>query len=292
MPLPFSQEQSYTKINRIFVDSEERESGTISDYQYLLKDEIQQVVGIELTAYAIPTTLTPTFIPNLNDQFKFELTHAGLGHTFVATVTFPSKSYTYENVENPYLSYVIAMKQFMNESIFNDPVFGNAGTNPVTFLVFADPETRTHVSAVGTGLTGFRFLFQDIQNSANVAMGFDNTNTANNLTQISPRKVSLDPFPRLDIFVKEFPELSPLDAIYNPNASYYGTTRNDSNVTRTRLLSSKPVRKLTCLTISLRIDGIPVVDKFENEHSLCFTIISIANEEKVPNWAKLQQLTL
>lgn len=292
MPLPFSQKESYTKVNRIFVDSTERQEGTVAEYQYVLKDEIQDVVGVELTAYAIPTTLTPTFIPGLNDQFNFDITHAGLGYTFTGTVNFPSKSFTYENVENPYLSYVIALKQYLNESVFFDPVFGNGGTNPATFVVFADPETRTHISVLGTGITGFRFLFDGVKNSANVVMGFPKINTASNLSQISPNKVSLDPFPRLDIIVKEFPELAPLDVIYNPSASYYGTTRNDSNVTRTRLLSSKPVRKLKTLTIRLEIDGIPVVDQEENEHSLCFTILSIANEEKVPKWADLQQLTL
>ena len=292
MPLPFSQREDYTRINRIFVDSSERSQGTVSNYRYDLKDEIQEVVGIELTGYAIPTTLTPTFVPNLNDQFRFEI-KSGL-YTFTATSTFPSKSYTYENVENPYLSYIITLKQIMTDAIFNDPVFGNNGTNPVTFTVFADPETRTHINASGIGLTSFRFLFSNLENSANTAMGYDKIDTSNNvsLTQISPRKVSLDPFPRLDIFIKEFPEVSPVDVIYNPSASYYGTTKNDTNVTRMRLLSSKPLKKLKWLNISLKINGIPIVNQPDNEHSLAFTILSIANEEKVPNWAKLQSLAL
>jgi hypothetical protein len=292
MPLPFSQREDYTRINRIFVDSSERSQGTVSNYRYDLKDEIQEVVGIELTGYAIPTTLTPTFVPNLNDQFRFEI-KSGL-YTFTATSTFPSKSYTYENVENPYLSYIITLKQIMTDAIFNDPVFGNNGTNPVTFTVFADPETRTHINASGTGLTSFRFLFSNLENSAHTAMGYDKIDTSNNvsLTQISPRKVSLDPFPRLDIFIKEFPEVSPVDVIYNPSASYYGTTKNDTNVTRMRLLSSKPLKKLKWLNISLKINGIPIVNQPDNEHSLAFTILSIANEEKVPNWAKLQSLAL
>ncbi len=292
MPLPFSQREDYTRINRIFVDSSERSEGTVSNYRYDLKDEIQEVVGIELTGYAIPTTLTPTFVPNLNDQFRFELKR-GL-YTFTTTATFPSKSYTYENVENPYLSYIITLKQIMTDAVFNDPVFGNNGTHPVTFTVFADPETRTHITANANGLTSFRFLFLNLENSAHIAMGFDKIDTSNNvtLTQISPRKVSLDPFPRLDIFVKEFPEFSPVDVVYNPSASYYGTTRNDTNVTRMRLLSSKPLKKLKWLNISLKIKGIPIVDQPDNEHSLAFTILSIANEEKVPNWAKLQSLAL
>lgn len=287
MPLPIPHGEKYVRISRVFVDSGDRSEGTVSDYLFDMNDEIQEVVGIELTGYVIPSSLTPSFLKDVNDCLDFELSNGVTTKIFTAKWT--SQSYTYDNVSNPYLSYVLSLKQILEEACFVDPVFGNNGTNRAIFEVESDPETRTVVRVLpSTGITSFRFMFASgpcKDSSPFTAMGFSQTDTAAGVLQIvSPRQVKLDAFPRIDIFIDEFPEFKPVDTIYNSNAAYYGTTYNDTNITRTPLLSSKPLQCLKRLHIRLRINGEPVPDLAQNEHSFCFTLFSLASEEYVPRW--------
>lgn len=287
MPLPISHGEKYIRISRVFVDSEERSEGTVSDYTYDMNLEIQEVVGVELTGYVIPSSITPSFVTDLNDCLDFELSNGVT--TTVFTAKWPSNSYTYENVSNPYLSYVLSLQQILEEAVFLDPVFGNNGPNRAFFDVTSDPETRTDVQVrPGFGITSFRFLFDSgpcRKTSPFVAMGFPQVDTPAGQTRIvSPQTTKLDSFPRVDIFIDEFPELSPLDVVYNSNAAYYGTTYNDTNITRTPFLSNNPIRRLKKLHVRLRINGEPIPHLAQNEHSFCFTVFSIANEEYVPRW--------
>lgn len=287
MPLPISHGERYVRISRVFIDSEERSEGTVSDYRFDMNTEIQEVVGVELTGYVIPSSLTPSFLNGVNDKLDFELSNGVTTKQFSAT--WPSNSYTYENVSIPYLGYINTLLQILEETVFLDPVFGNNGTHRAFFLVQADPETRTDVSVLPTtGITSFRFLFDSGPNSSVSAfreMGFSQVDTpAGALEIVSPNTVKLDAFPRVDIFIDEFPELRPLDTIYNRNAAYYGTTYNDTNISRTPLLSSKPPQRLKTLHIRLRIGDKPVPNIQQNEHSICLTIFSLANEEYVPRW--------
>lgn len=287
MPLPVSHGDKFIRISRVFVDSEERTSGTTTNYEFKMNKEIQEVIGIELTGYAIPSSMTPSFITDVNDCLDFSLSNGVT--TKVFTAIFPSESYTYENVSNPYLSYVLTLKQILEESVFFDPVFGNGGTHRFYADTISDPNTRTDlVARAGTGITEFRFLFGSgpcNDRSPRVAMGFTDADTPAATTRItSPFQTKLDSFPRVNIFVKEFPELSPLDIVYNNNAAYYGTTYNDTNVTRTPFLSDKPLQRLNTLHIRMEISGELVPDLPKNEHSLCFTIFSVDSEEYVPRW--------
>lgn len=293
MPLPIAHGESYIRISRVFVDSGERSEGTVSDYTFDLPEEIQQVVAIELTGYVIPSSLTPTFIADENDCLDFELSDGTT--TTVFTAKWPSQSYTYENVSNPYLSYVLSLKQILTDAVLADPTFGSNGISKPEFVVESDPETRTVVRVEGASITSFRFLFASgpcEKTSPHTAMGFEKVDTpVGALTITSPLPVKLDPFPRVDILIDEFPDFKPLDIIYNRNATYYGTTYNDTNVSRARLISGSPVRRLKQLHIRLRIGDEPVPDLEQNEHSFCFTVFSIASEEDVPAWLN-QMMTL
>lgn len=289
MPLqiPHSREK-YIKVTRVFVDSEESD-GTISDYRFSMPEEIQDVVAIEMTAFAVPSSLTPTFLPGLNDQLDFELAAGALTRTF--SVTWPSFSYVYQNIDVPYLSYSNALRSLMETAVFTDPDFGNGAPNQTDFEFLVSPEELTVLKVSGPGVTGLRFLFgtgPGRNTSAAKAMGFpEDVDTAALLLQKSPNPVVLDPFKRVDVTIDEFPELQPLQVIYNTNSTYYGTTYNETNVTRTEFLT-KPPRRISHLTIRVRIDGKPVLNDPRNHHSFTFTVLSLANEVSVPNWAKNQ----
>lgn len=290
MPLPIAKSgNDYIRMRRIFTDSTEAERGTISDYRIKLKRQFQDVVALELTGYVIPSSMTPSFKPEYNDKFEFELTAGATTKSF--TVTWPSFSYTYQNVSVPYVSYINTLEQLLANAVLTDATFGTSGTNPATFQVLADPEERTLVTVSGTGITGFRFLFGSGANAdleTYLAMGFaQGVDTTSSLTQTSPNRVILDPFRRLEIYIDEFPELQPFHVIYNDNAAYYGTVNNDVNYTRVRFLSSKPIQRLTHLTIRLRLNGdFLVEDSFKNHHTFSFTVFHLAYEDKLPKWLK------
>lgn len=286
MPLPEQKaSEGFIQVDRIFVDSADRTAGTVSDYRIDLDELYEDVIGIELTGFAIPSSLTPTFRGSYNDKFDFELSTAAQTRQF--TVTMPNFSYTYQNVQVPYLSLVNALQQKMQTAIATDSVFGTNGTNPVLIFVLADPEQRTHILVSGTGLTQFRLLFATGPNNNLLAyqvLGFDKQDYSTASEIISPRRTLLEPFRSIEIYIDEFPELQPLAVIYNTNAAYYGEWQNETNLTRLRLLSSSPPLRIDRLTLRIRTGGVPVEDLLKNEHSLSFTIFHIAYEDKLPSW--------
>ena len=204
-------------------------------------------------------------------------------------------SYTYQNVDNPYLSYVNALSQSLTVATLNDPDFGTNGANFAFFTVLVDVNLRTNVVVTGAGITNFQFLFASGSNqeqAANVQMGFPTAvdTPAGQLSIVSPNKVLLDVYTNVEIHMDEFKELDPVDVIYNTNNGYYGTVYN-SVITRTQLLT-QPIRNLKSLTVSLTINGVPIVDQERNNHSLSFTVFSLSKDQDVPKWAQLQGFAL
>lgn len=295
MPLQIAEGEHYIEVDRFFLDSDDKEEGgTVSDYRVKLNKVVEDVIGIELTAYAVPSSLTPTFLSGTNDTVDFSLSAGALTKTF--TARWPSQSYTYQNVDNPYLSYVNGLAQILGAAVAFDPDFGLNGPNFAFFFSVADVGLKTDIRVSGTGITEFRLLFASGPNAAeaaNVQMGFPTAvDTAAGVTEIvSPQAVKLDIYTRVDITVDEFAELRPLDVVYNTNSAYFGTIYNDKNVTRTQLLT-QPLRRLEFMTIRLRINGVPVVDTPRNAHSLTFTVFSLSKDIALPKWAKLQKLAL
>lgn len=294
MPLQFAPGKNYVKIDRVYVDSGDRDEGTVSKYKINLTQQIEDVVGIAMTSYLMPSSATPTFLKGTNDKVDFRLSAGALTKDF--TFFWPSLSFTYQNVANPYLSYVNSLFQSLNVATLNDPDFGTNGPNFAIFEVLVDVNLKTNVIVRGFGITNFQFLFASGPNNeeaANVQMGFPTAvdTPAGQTSIVSPNRVQLDPYTRVEIRVDEVKELQPLDVIYNTNSAYFGTVYNSVNVTRTQLLT-EPIRNLKSLTISLTIDGQPIVDQERNNHCLSFTIFSLSKDPHIPEWAQLQGFTL
>lgn len=291
--MPFlqaSSDEKYIKIDRLFYDSTERNEGNVSDYKINLREHIPNVIACELTGYFFPTSVTPTFLDDLNNKFDFTLRRNDL-YTETFSVSFPSRSFTYQNVNHPEVDYCTTLEQLMRRAVITSPVFGLNGTDEVFFNVAASSDLHTVIQITGLTLLNFELLFASGANSAlsaNTEMGFDKIDyLSTNSIITSPRETKLDALQRLDIFIDEFPELSPFEVVYNSNAAYYGTVQNNPNVTRTQVFHETPKRSLRTLTIRLRIEGKPIVLDKENEHSLCLTVFSLSDEIKTPAW--LQQ---
>lgn len=295
MPLqPEFTKNSYVKIHRLFISSADRTSSSQSRYDYFiqLKQEIQYVIGMEITGYNLPSDMAPTFISSSGsasgtDKVDFELTNGVT--TTVFTATWPQKQYDYQNVTVPYLSYVDILQQIMQDAVDSDATFGIGGANEATFTSVATPEEETKVTVSGTGITGFRFLFAtgpNEKNSSYLAMGFNKTDTASSLTQTSPSRAVMKPYRYLDFNLSCAPEFNPLKRIYMTDNVYYGTVRNDPNLTRTRLLSSQPIRVLKNFRVQLFLENnvVPPVSGSQLDHEFTLTVFSLANEVEVPSW--------
>lgn len=286
--------QNYIKIHKLFISSADRTSASQSRYDYFIRlpTQIQYVVGLEITGYNLPSDLAPTFITSTSgalgtDKVDFELTNGVT--TTVFTATWPQKQYDYQNVTVPYLSYVDILQQIMQDAVDGDAVFGIGGPNQATFLSEAVPEEQTKVTVSGTGITGFRFLFAsgpNQQNSSYLAMGWNKVDTASSLVQLSPSRAVMKPYRYVDFFLDCAPEFRPLKRVYLTDNVYYGTVRNDPNITRTRLLSSQPIRVLENFRVQLFLEGgvVPPVTSSSLDHEITITVFALANEVEVPQW--------
>ena len=64
MPLQTEKGPNYVKVTKLYVNSDDRDDSSNGPYDYVitLPQEIQYVVGIELTSYNFPSDIAPTFI--------------------------------------------------------------------------------------------------------------------------------------------------------------------------------------------------------------------------------------
>jgi hypothetical protein len=283
---------SYVRVDKIFINSNDRSSGTVTDYTIDLKTQLQNVIAIEVTGYNLPLSMAPTFTSRTstvnpgNNKVDFCVTNGVITTNFV--FTWPAKQYTYSNVTVPYLSYVDTLQQLLNIAVAADPVFGVSGANSAFFVVDIDPEERTVVRVFGSGVTGFGFLFASGINNADAAylpMGFVKLDTAVAPVITSSGFTQLKPYRFVDVNIDAAEEMKPLKRIYMTDLLTFGTTRNDADLTRTRLLD-QPVRTMRRLKISLTLENnIKPVD-LGLAHDLTLTVLSLNNEQTLPKWLK------
>jgi hypothetical protein len=289
---------SYVKVDRLFTSSRERTetSRGTHEYQIRLRDELNYIVGIELTGYSLPTSIAPSFLkPSTdfvgNDAVDFTLRLDGVQRTF--SFLWPNFKYQYNSTSGQVISYTSALQQILKDVIDSDPYYSGIGGVDVSVLPRSDGKTSIVLMApVGSGMVGdfISFLWGTGANSERSAwkqMGFTQTDTPYNplsitFTVLSPNPTDLTPFSYCDVVVQEVPELDPLKRIYFDKENSL-VVRNDPNLTRTRLLS-QPNRVLKTLTIRLYLEGrISAPD--DKEHDLNFTVFSMQPEiPQIPTW--------
>jgi hypothetical protein len=273
----------FLEVRRVYVDSADRSKGTTSDYEFKLPRAIANVVSIELTGFAIPDSLTPSFQTGVNDAVDFSVTRGILTKFF--TFRWPSNSYVYTtDTVSRTQSFCIVFEELLNRAMFSDPDFGAGAAQPVQIAcIFSN--FKTHLVNYTDSFTEFSLLVGSGPNreqAANLQLGFahiDYHSTGQEL--ISPDPVFLDPVKTIELFIDEIPEYSPLAVIYTSNEKYY-RSKNEVSF-RSRFLDESPPRILSRLTIRVRVNGRPIETGLKNEHSFSFTLYCIT-EESVPSW--------
>jgi len=284
-------DKGYINVIREFVDSKSREEGTVSSYTHRLKKRVTNVVAIALTGFALPDSVTPSFVKDANDTVDFTVVrNDNFARSF--QFAFPSDSFTYQNPSYPVYDYVYTLSRLLSNTLLTDSVFGLGQPDQVYFVVGGSSEEKTVINAYGATLKEIRFDFASGPGSSKTAatvMGFTETDVVSvtdGLSQliISPFKTKLDLVQRVEVRIREFPELDPFAVVYNMNARFYGTVYNDLNLTRVQVLRQDTKRVIEKLHIELTINGQPIVNDNDNEHSLSLTIWQISPEETVPRW--------
>jgi hypothetical protein len=88
------------------------------------------------------------------------------------------------------------------------------------------------------------------------------------LSSVSPRLTQLNPFRFIDINIDAAREFSPLKRVYISDQQSYGSVRNDLDITRTRLLSTQPVRVLERLHATITLENGELPPDTGLEHDL------------------------
>lgn len=286
--------ENYVKVSRLYISSADRTESSSSrfDYTVVLDQPLQYVIGFEVTGYSFPTSIAPTFVRGNKvnpgtDRLDFSLTAGATTRVFAAA--WPLNQFTYQNNAVPYLSYVDVLQQLLNETIKDDAVFGVGAPHEAFFASTPDPDLRTALAVSGAGVGGFRLLFASGPNAANSAylpMGFNKTDTALAMSVTSPGQVQLQPFRFIDINIEEAAEYKPLKRIYISDQQSFGSVRNDLDITRTRLLSSAPIRNLQKIRVRITLENGSVPPDTGANHDFTLTTFSVANEITLPKWLR------
>lgn len=274
---------SYVKTQRLFTSSKQRDEQSEGTHEYglVLSDAVTNVIAIELTGYSLPVDIAPSFLATKdgfpgNDKVDFALQAGALVKTF--SFSFPNRKFVYA-------TYTTMLNSILDRTVKDDLDFGTNGAYPTSFNILSEYDESTSI-VVNNNNVSISFLWASGSNrnqSAYRQMGFSQADTTFASQVKSQTATQLTPYMFCDVFVKEFPELSPLKRIYFDGAM---VARTDPNTSRTRLLVSQPVRTLQTLTIKLLLDGgIPA--QSGQEHELNFTLFSMQPEiNSIPSWLK------
>jgi hypothetical protein len=293
MPLQDQKSSSaYVKVSKIYISNSDRREDSKGQYDYIvdLPQQIQYVIGLEVTAYRFPGQIAPTFVPasgiypgTNKVDFLLRCINGTLWVEQQFSFTWPLKQYNYET----YTEDLIAL---MYAAVQSDPFFGTEAPNRALFFPQADPDSRTSIVVDGLNMVGMRFLFEtgpNQNNSSYYAMGFDKLDTPFFTKEIiSPITTRLRPFRYVDINIDEAAEFKPLRRIYVEDNFNNSVTRNEIDATRTRLLSSQPIRNLKRLHIRINLENGLVPPDSPYGHDFTLTVFSVANEITVQKWIK------
>ncbi len=298
-------QNEYIKPVKVYVDSGTAIANTSNprngayDYQVILPEQYDKIAAVKLVGWNLPNNLAPSFIAPIgttqagNNKVDFSLQDLALViPTVVFSFDWPETSYAYSNIVSTTSSYIDALAQLMNDAIASDP---NWGGGVAVFSAVADTLERTRLQITGTNGTNtqLNLLFltgANARNSAYDQMGFLNTaNVSSSVVSgvqelMSPLPTELNPFRYVDIYLKEFPEMRPVERVYFTNLLYGGTTRNNFSAA-VPFLTSERARKIERLTVSLRLKNGIVPLALNRDHDLTFLLYLVSPEnEKLPAW--------
>lgn len=293
----------YIRVKRVYINSggDRVTDEANNTFRVELDEEVQNVVGVELTGYSVSNNAAPTFVSprnnrpgdNIIDLYIIDLNAGpGYGTSSIMEVVMPPVRYDYDNNDDRTLSYSTVLWDQMQAAIDADPYFGPL--LPANINVFSGDLGRTDVQIrKGVDLYDWGFLFETGPNADNAPykqMGFEKLDYITSRRLTSPYRVNLRPYRYIDIKIDEVRELGSVGRIFMEEDNEKNYTSNERNTARTRMISSDRLHRLRQLTITPTLNGgkhIPSGVELDLELS----IFHLSNQGTKPRWFK-ERLTL
>lgn len=320
MPLQETNRPTYLKRTRLFIDSDERRAGDpLYSFRYDLKEEIQDVVSVELTGWNVNRHIAPTFIGRYSQttvpyasasnprrdepgssMVDVEVTDETGTDTIVFTVDMdfvtpasgsPPLSYAGDTLS---LNDIVAALPVAFSTAFgavSHPTLNATNYNLFTgtdtlgrFFAFmqkkSDPTLKPQVRLLfGSGLNR-----ADAMNRV-LGVPLEDT-TPDPATNGFQSNCTLEPVPLryVDVHLQEFREINPVGRIILAAANDSDFLEPEEKPEAVRLLT-KPIRRLEAIKVDLVLPGeqVPnqdVPDGFE----LQFDVLSLATQSQTPKW--------
>lgn len=289
----------YARVKRVYVNSgddrvTEEENNT---FRIKLDEEVQNVVGVELTGFSISYEASPTFIKprngkSGNDKIDFYITDMnpgpGFGTRSVLTIEMPKMRIYYGVSNSRGENYIENLQYRIRAALTADPYFGPL-ISYTDLRVYEDGLGRTLMELRVLGkLYDYGFLFKTGPNADQAPykeMGFDKLDYNASRWLTSPYTVNLRPFRYLDIKIDEVRELGTVGRIYFDLEGDLMYVLNEHNTARTRIVSSDRLYRLRQLTIIPTLNGgmhLPQGVEIDLE----LTIFHLSNQGAKPDWFK------
>lgn len=326
MPLKDTDRPTYLQRTRLFVSSDDRRAeDSLYSFVYDLKDEIQDVVSVELTGWNINRRIAPTFIGRYlqttvpyasttnprsdtpgNSMVDVEVTDETGTDTIVFTVDMDLVTPASGAAPLSYAGRVIPVADLatalgtafsrafidvthptLNATNYNlFPSVDELGRFFVYMQKKSDPTLKPTVRLLfGTGPNRADSMHRVLGVPAEDTLPDPTTNGFQSLCMIEPV-----PLRYIDVRLSQFDELNPVGRIFLAAANDADFVEPQDKPEAVRVLL-KPIRRLAELKIDLVLpEGQAPNHEVTDGYELQFDVLSLATQSKVPGWLR-QKLT-
>lgn len=325
MPLLERVGSGYIKRTRVYLSNQDRATGTDFSYGIALKDQIQNVVGIELISYQFDKRLAPTFrgrytigtalpyasasndrrtSPPGNMMVDIQVTNETNTTTMVFTLDLelivPALPAVPYSLAGRTLTPAELATQLQTAIPLALDAAGSGTLNTSNYDVNTgiDSENRFFLNLSRVGAPGtFAEVIMLFETGANASdsmhrvLGFetqeDTTPDAATDGVQAAFSVDVAPIRYVDVFVRQFPELNPHSRIYLTQGDF---VRSEDYPNQPRFLT-EPVTTLTRLDVTLTFNREQSPNTEADQfHDLGFEILSVEPEMDIPNWVEQKDL--
>lgn len=321
MPLQTLATPGYIKRTKVFT-SFRADGDQVITYQNELKNDIQNVIGVELKAYRINPYMAPTLVgdypdPMVSKEPADRVSSRG-NHLIDIRITHPSGSPVMNLVYDADFAVgeIAITGQPMEPS--GVPQFIQTIQSGILLLITQDPNFATvwnqfnpstisedSTSGANTYNNMFRFTMQDTVapfDYAKVEFLFGSgPNASESMAKVlgfkegvdttpdpvtngahSDFPLNLTPFRYFDVNIRELPEFKPHSRIFMPLGRF--SQPSNPNPRNVRILE-RPLRRMETLTISITLErGTFVGWAGDQNHELEFEVLSMEPGINIPGW--------
>ena len=313
MPLFKNERQAYIRRRRIYIDSDQRLPGSLSEFDFTvpLDNLLENVISIEMVGYNIKTDLQQTYVArsgSLNGNNLIDVhvdDNATNSNPLTYTVTIPPRNYTTLSslATDLTTAFGVAVAATGNAYWIARPwLFGVFTLN--TGYITIDCQFSGISAAIEENSGVFRFgTGGNKKDSGGGQLGFlTDEDTSGVLTDaaltflmgtpLAIQPPELQPFRFMDVNITNAPELQPVGRIMLVDDP---TDSKTTNINKRPRLLTDPIKRLDSLHVVCTMgpvfhggpfDTRPPLSRSRGGIDLIFDVLIIAQEQDIPSWVQ------